>query len=109
MPYTVQAVGPADMSTGFALAGVPSEQVGTPEDGVARLTELLGRDDIGVVLVDESILKAVPDDLRRRFNRRPLPVLLPVPRPHWEKREEDAASYLLDLLQRAIGYRMRLR
>ncbi len=109
MPYIVQAIGPADMSTGFALAGVPSDQVDSATEGVARVAALLGREDVGVVLVDESIMKAIPDDLRRRINRRPLPVLLPVPRPHWERREEDVASYLLDLLQRAIGYRMRLR
>ena len=109
MPYSVQAIGPADMATGFALAGVPSEQVESPAEGVARVAALLGREDVGVVLVDESIMKAIPDDLRRRINRRPLPVLLLVPRSRWDKREEDVASYLLDLLQRAIGYRMRLR
>jgi len=109
MPYTVQAIGPGDMAAGFALAGVPVMEVSSTDEGVARLAEALGRDDIGVLLADESIIKAMPEDLRRRALRKPTPVLVPVPRPRWEGREEDIASYILDLLQRAIGYRMRLK
>ncbi len=109
MPYAVQAIGPGDMAAGFSLAGVPVIEVSSTEEGVARLAEALARDDIGVLLADESIVKALPEDLRRRTVRKPIPVVVPVPRPKWENREEDIASYILDLLQRAIGYRMRLK
>ena len=78
MPYTVQAIGPGDMAAGFALAGVPVMEVSSTDEGVARLAEALGRDDIGVLLADESIIKAMPEDLRRRALRKPTPVLVPV-------------------------------
>lgn len=107
--YSVQAIGPADMAAGFALAGVPAEEAASVADGVARLTRALARPDAGVLLVDETIVAAMPDELRRRASRMPTPVIVPVPRPRWDERSDDVGSYILDLLQRAIGYRMRLR
>lgn len=107
--HTVQAIGPAEMATGFALAGVPVEEAASIADGVARVAAALVRGDAGVLLVDEAIVAALPDDVRRRIVRNPTPVIVPVPPPRWEEHPEDVASYILELLQRAIGYRMRLR
>lgn len=107
--YAVQAIVPADMAAGFALAGVPVDEVTATDDGVARVAQVVARGDVGVLLVDERIVAELPDALRRRIARRATPVIVPVPRPRWEDRTEDVASYILDLLQRAIGYRMRLR
>lgn len=107
--YAVMAIAPAHMAAGFALAGVPVEEAPTTDDGVALVARALARSDVGVLLVDEGIVAALPEALRRRIARSPMPVIVPVPRPKWEERTEDMGSYILDLLQRAIGYRMRLK
>jgi len=109
MSYTVEAIGPGEMTAGFALAGVPVVEVATDEEGIAKVLEALARPDLAVVLADESVLAALPAHVKRRAARQTLPVLVPVPRPRFTERTEEVESYLLDLLQRAIGYRMRLK
>ena len=105
----VVAIGPPEMAAGFALGALPAESARNVEEGVRRLIELLSSDDTGVVLADESFVTALPEVVRRRVMRRPFPVLVPVPRPMWRQTRSEAGAYILDLLQRAVGYRMRLR
>lgn len=105
----VHAIGPAEMVAGFALAGVPTTEVSTDEQGVARLSELLVRDDIGIILADDRIVQRLPPQTRRRVLDRAVPVLVPVPRPTWKEEGAEPNRYILELLQRAIGYRVRLQ
>lgn len=105
----VRAVGPPAFAMGFALAGIPVDETAAVDQGVERLTALLDDRTLGVVLADEALVRALPDEVRRRVDRRPTPVLVPVPRARWEKPAEEAGAYILDLLQRAVGYRLRLR
>jgi vacuolar-type H+-ATPase subunit F/Vma7 len=93
---------------GFALAGVPSLPANDAVEATHLLERLAETPQVGVVLVEESLFDALPDELRRRLERRPLPVVIPFPGP---RREEapDAAARLVELLRRAIGYRVRLR
>lgn len=107
--WRVVAIGPPEMAAGFALGAVPTEEARTIDAGVARLVELLATPDVGVVLADERFVNALPEVVRRQVMRRPTPVLVPVPRPMWRKAPSDVGAYILDLLQRAVGYRMRLR
>lgn len=108
-PRAVQAIGDAALATGFALAGVPTIEAATGSEGVARLASLLDRTDVGIVLADERLIAALPDEVRARVARRATPVLVPVPTPRWDRAPEAAGSYILDLLQRAVGYRVRLQ
>jgi vacuolar-type H+-ATPase subunit F/Vma7 len=64
--------------------------------------------EVGVVLVEEDLFEALPEELHRSLERQPLPIVVPFPGPTWVKRPPPEA-YVVELLRRAIGYRVRLR
>lgn len=107
--FAIVGIGPRDFTTGLALAGVPRIETAALSDGVARLDALLARDDVGLVIADRRLVDALPDATRRRAARRSTPILLSVPRPEWTEAGAEPAGDILDLLQRAIGYRVRLQ
>lgn len=109
MPYTVHVVARPEMAAGFALASVPVHEVRTLEEGAAVIADLAQQPGLGVLLAEEALIDAVPDAVRRELLRRPTPVIVPVPRPTWAEPMGRGQSYILGLLQRAVGYRMRLR
>lgn len=93
---------------GFALAGVPSLPAADAAEASIVLAGLAEQPDIGAVLVEESLYEGLPEETRRGFERRSLPLVIPFPGP---PREElpGAEARLVELLRRAIGYRVRLR
>jgi vacuolar-type H+-ATPase subunit F/Vma7 len=98
-----------DVAAGFSLASVPVLEAATTADAVAALQQLLGDPSVGIVLMEEAFHDRLPDDIRRRVARRPLPMVVPFPSPQWEARPEAAESYIVELLRQVIGYRVRLR
>ena len=109
MSLKVMAIGPAPMTAGFALAGVETVRADIDGAGANQLAALLMRDDVGVLLADEKLVARLPEALRAAAQRRSVPVLLPVPRAKWDEQVAPAGDEILDLLQRAIGYRVRLQ
>lgn len=109
MSYGVRVLCRPEVAAGFGLAGARVVEAGTTEEGVACLRELLVQPDVGVVLVEEGLHDRLPEDVRRRLGRNPLPMVVPFPGPVWEERPEAAESYIVELLRRVIGYRVRLR
>ena len=93
------------VATGFALAGI-----GAVESDVSRAAQEISRlcDDarLGVVLVEDTLHRALPADLRARLDRLATPVVVPFPSPTWERRGL-AEQYVLDILRQAVGYRVR--
>lgn len=108
MSHRVEVLCRPEVAAGFALAGLRPLEASEPADSIARLHELLGDPEAGVVLVEESLYDALPDDLRRDLGRRPLPMVVPFPGPQWEARPE-AEAYIVELLRQVIGYRVRLK
>jgi vacuolar-type H+-ATPase subunit F/Vma7 len=51
----------------------------------------------------------LPEDLRRRISKRPLPMVVPFPGPTWQELGEGPEAYIVELLRQVIGYRVRLR
>jgi vacuolar-type H+-ATPase subunit F/Vma7 len=98
-----------EVAGGFALAGLAPAVAGDAAAGEAAVERLLGREDLGVLLVEEAIYDALPVELRRRLGRRPLPMVVPFPGPAWRARPEGPESYVVEILRQAIGYRVRLR
>ncbi len=96
------------VSAGFHLAGatVVSEVdgAGTAE----RLQQLASDADVGIVLVEETLYRALPEDFARTLLQWVSPIVIPVPGPSWSS-ESGAADYIVHILQRAIGYRVRLQ
>ena len=95
-------------AAGFALAGLPAATMPEAADPAPAVTALLGRTDVGVVLVEESIYESLPPELRLRLDRSPRPVVVPFPGPAWTG-ARTAEERIVELLRRAIGYRVKLQ
>lgn len=96
------------IAPGFALAGLAAVAVDDPVQAVARLDELTGRSDVGVVLLEDALWREIPDEARSRIEASATPVVVPFPGPSWVPRP-PADAYVVEMLRQAIGYRVRLR
>jgi vacuolar-type H+-ATPase subunit F/Vma7 len=96
------------VAAGFELAGL----VVTRADDGATAAEAVRRwaadSDVGALLVDDTLYRALPRDLLTRLDRQGLPLIAPIPAPRWDERSE-AEAYILEILRRAVGYRVRPR
>ena len=109
MPGNVRVLGPAEVTAGFALAGLRTVTADTIEEERDRMAELLAEPDVAVVLVEEGCYGRLPEDVRRHISRRPLPMVVPFPGPAWQAPAGAADAYIVDLLRQVIGYRVRLK
>lgn len=96
------------IAAGFRLAGVPSIDVSDDADGTLQLQQA-ATPDVGILLVEQALLDRIPPAVRAQLERSALPLIVPVPTPTWEATPRGAEDFILDLLQHAIGYRVRLR
>ena len=95
------------LSAGFALAGVPVFEATDGVDAARQIEHLVDDVNAGVVIIDESLYRDVPEEARRNLQRAAFPVVIPVPGPDWTT-ESTAHEYIVEILRRAIGYRVRL-
>ena len=98
-----------EVAAGFALAGIPVLEAATPAEAIDRFRRCLDDPSLGIILVEDRFHDQLPEDLRRRVARKPLPMVVPFPGPVWETRTGAAESYIVELLRQVIGYRVRLR
>ena len=107
--HQVRVVCRTDVSPGFELSGLTPQEAASPEDGALQLSALLDRPEVGVVLLEDAIYDRLPDALRRRLGRRPLPIVVPFPSPVWVAPVSGPEAYIVELLRQVIGYRVRLK
>lgn len=101
----VHVLASAAVAAGFRLAGVRAD---TPSDSRDTAQRLRTPDPgIALLLIEQPLLDALPDADRLVLEKRGVPVLVPFPAP--ARRAEDAASVVMEILRRAIGYRVRLQ
>lgn len=93
-------------SAGFALAGVSVVEADDGKDAARELARFEATD--GIVIIDQQLYDELPEDLRRSLGRWSTPVVIPVPGANWAA-ESTAHEYIVDILRRAIGYRVRLQ
>ena len=96
------------LAPGFALAGVAAEVLDPAEPFETAWARFRGRADVSVVLIEDAIYDALPDDWRARLDRSAHPVVVPFPGPTWQAMP-SAEARVIELLRRAIGYRVKLR
>lgn len=108
MNWSVRALVRPGMATGFRLTGVVADEVVTPEEAAALVAARSAEPGLGILLVEQALIDALPDDVRRELDRKPAPILVPVPSVTWGKAPTEAESIILNLLRRAIGYRVKL-
>lgn len=102
----VVAVRPGD-GLGFRLAGARVEEI--PAGGEpAAFRALLAEPDLGVLAVEEELLRAAPERLVRRARARGVPVLLPFPLPRRWGEAGRGREYVAALIRRAVGYGVKL-
>jgi vacuolar-type H+-ATPase subunit F/Vma7 len=107
--YRVRAVATPALAAGLRLAGLPADEVENPVAAADAVTALVEAPDLGILLVEQPLFDAFPVVLRRALENRAIPIVVPVPRATWGAASDRAESYILELLRRAIGYRVRLQ
>jgi len=86
---------------GIALAGIAPIEAATGEEAAAAL----GR--TGLVLIEKPLFDALPVAARRQLRKDGVPIVMPFPGPAFAG--EAPEQELLEVLRRAVGYRLRLR
>ena len=95
---------------GIALAGVTPIACETGAEADAALAALAPTPARGgVVLVERELYAALPAATLRAIKKHGAPVLMPFPGPAPLAAGAPPEHELLEILRRAIGYRMRLR
>jgi vacuolar-type H+-ATPase subunit F/Vma7 len=92
-------------SIGFALAGLEVATADDARSAMQTIEELDAR--VGVVIIDEHLYRGLTDEFRQDLNRSAEPVVIPVPGPDWAE-GASAHEYVVEILRRAIGYRVKL-
>ena len=96
------------LTAGFSLAGVRVLEATNGAQAAEHLEKLVEDDRTGVVIIEESLHEDLPDETSRMLRRTAFPVVIPVPGPNWTA-ESSAHEYIVEILRRAIGYRVRLQ
>jgi vacuolar-type H+-ATPase subunit F/Vma7 len=109
MGYGVRVVCRPEVAAGFALAGLPTVEAGSPQEGAGKIISLTDQPEIGVILVEDTFYEALSDDIQKELGRRTLPMVVPFPGPAWGETAEGAEAHIVEILRQAIGYRVRLR
>ena len=104
----VRVVSRPVLAAGLELAGLAVTSAADAVQAAAAISRFAADVEVGIVLVDAELYRALPRDLRMRLERQALPVIVPLPSPRWDERSE-AEAYILEMLRQAIGYRVRAR
>lgn len=104
----VRALTRPTLAAGFELAGLSVIRAATGGAAAEVVRRLAADGEVGIVLVDDGLYRALPHELLTRLDRQALPIIVPVPAPVWDARRE-AEAYILEILRQAIGYRVRPR
>ena len=96
---------PEDARYGFSLAGTMQLTVAA-EQAEELLRQTIAEADVGVVVIDERLVKAIDAKYFSELEEHWLGLLVTLPAPKRETVEED---YLQRLIKRALGYHVRLQ
>jgi vacuolar-type H+-ATPase subunit F/Vma7 len=95
---------------GIGLAGIAPIEAATGDEAAAVLAELAHTPAKGgVVLVEASLYSALPAATLRLIRKAGAPILQPFPGPVPLAPGTAPEQELLEVLRRAVGYRVRLR
>jgi vacuolar-type H+-ATPase subunit F/Vma7 len=108
MNYVVRALCTPETASAFALAGVATTEADPTKDLDATVAELAADPRLAVLLIEQSLNDRLSEEAKKRFARQPLPMLVPFPDATWAD-GPVVDDYVLELLRRAIGYRVRLK
>ncbi|GEM_PF-322455 len=105
---SVRVVARPETSRGFRLAGLPVRPA-TDGPGAEEVTRrLASQDDVAVIFVQRELFDGLGEGLRRSLEATSVPVVVPFPDPSWEE-AGPSEEWVVELLRRAVGYRVQLR
>jgi vacuolar-type H+-ATPase subunit F/Vma7 len=107
MDLSVRVVCRPELAAGFELAGLRADTAVDAASARARLATLAADPAVGIVLVDERLHRALPAEVVQRLERQDRPLVTTFPGPRLAA-AEAAEEAVLEILRRAIGYRVRL-
>jgi len=105
----VRVIARPGVAEGFALAGLPVTELAADGEAAARIVSIASDEANALVLVEEPLFALVSEADRAELAKRAVPIVVPFPAPSWDEQLAGPADYILALLQRAIGYRVRLQ
>ena len=109
MSFRIRALASPALATGLRLAGVPTDDTVDAPSAMERAAALVEEPDLGILLIEQPLFDAFSPVFRRDIENRALPIVVPVPRAAWGLATDRAEQYILELLRRAIGYRVKLQ
>ena len=107
MDLSVRVVCRPEIAPGFELAGLRADTAVDGAEARARLGALSDDPGVGIVLLEDRLQRALPADFAQRLERQVRPLVAPFPGPRLGG-PEAAEEAVLEVLRRAIGYRVRL-
>lgn len=96
---------PEDVRLGFNLAGI-RELVCSPADLARTVRELMGEEQVAIIVVDERLLVQTGAEDLHVLGKNWRGILLVLPAPGAE--EVTREDYVMQLIKKAIGYHVRL-
>jgi len=105
---TCRVIADADSVVGFRLAGVEAVAAGSPEEAERLLRQCLAEGCASLILIQQSFLEAFSEGTRRTLEKLSVPLVIPLPLASVWSREEPSQDYILSLIRRSIGYRMKI-
>ena len=112
MKAPIHAICRHEVALGLALAGLAPIEAATGAEAAAAIARLAPEPAHGgVVLIEQALHDALPPATRRALRRAGEPILMPFPGPVAAALVGGAApeDELMEILRRAVGYRLRLR
>ena len=106
MELTVRVICRPALSGAFLVAGVSVDEAADAVACAEVLKRRAADPKLGVLLIEASLHRALPEELLKRIDRQALPIVVPFPDPSWDGRAL-AEEYVLEILRQAIGYRVR--
>lgn len=101
---SVVVVIPAELETGFRLAGVETVPAATPAEAIDALDRLVAESAGGVIAVYEPFLAETSPGKRAIYESSVSPVVVPLPAGLEEYDEEIQRARISAMLSRAVGY-----
>ncbi len=111
MKAPIHAICRHEVARGLALAGLAPLEAATGAEAAAAIARLAPEPAHGgVVLIEQALYDALPVATRRALGKAGEPILMPFPGPAAALATGAAPDdELLEILRRAVGYRVRLR
>lgn len=108
MSLAVKVLCRPEVAAGFGLAGIRAEEAASAEDTERLLQSAATSTDVALVLIEDRLYDALDEESRHAADRMTLPIVVPFPGPRWGG-GMTPHDYVVEILRRAIGYRVQPR